>query len=340
MGSKYIIISGGSFIEYSNELYHHGIKGQKWGVRRYQNEDGTLTSAGKKRIAQRQPDDIVIKKGTQLNNLGSKETLKLRGNFKAGINRFGPGLGAMAGSITTAATGNPLLGLGAAGLGAVTTVVPIKRNDNEKKLFVYKESDSHDKDVYEGAFTKYIKYRDHTNQIFKQKFENIDDLVSPSAQRRAELFVETYRENPRLYSKLLNRTDSGAQNSQAKGVKYSPGLEAIIGKAIFDKNTSDIDLKRYGYGLFNMGNEWNDKMSVKANNKYYKKLKKSGYNALIDDNNYRIYNDAHEPLIVLDAKKHLRNIGSERLTPEYMYNAEQRLRTYMKNKYGKDSIAI
>jgi len=34
-----------------NRLYiaHHGIKGQKWGVRRFQNEDGTLTSAGKKR---------------------------------------------------------------------------------------------------------------------------------------------------------------------------------------------------------------------------------------------------------------------------------------------------
>lgn len=32
-----------------NELYHHGILGQKWGVRRYQNEDGSLTPAGKKR---------------------------------------------------------------------------------------------------------------------------------------------------------------------------------------------------------------------------------------------------------------------------------------------------
>ena len=32
-----------------NELYHHGIKGQKWGVRRFQNKDGSLTLAGKNR---------------------------------------------------------------------------------------------------------------------------------------------------------------------------------------------------------------------------------------------------------------------------------------------------
>lgn len=296
----------------------------KWGVRRYQNKDGSLTAAGRKRIYARQQDDIVIKKGTQLNSVGSKEKMRLRGNWTVGVSDI-PNYANVERKVI-------------AGYSAVA--YPKKRTDNEKKLFVYKEDDPHDKDVYEGAFTKYIKYRDQTNQIFKQKFENVDDIVSPSAQRRAEMFVEAYRNDPKLYSKILTRTDNYAQYRQSMGVNYSPGLKSFIGKTTYDKNTSDSDLKKYGYGLFNMGNEWTDRLTVKGNNKYYKILKKNGYNALIDDNNANIYNDAHSPLIILNAKKHLKNIGYEQLTQEYMNNAEKRLRDYMKKKYGSDRISI
>lgn len=50
MPNNYVLISSGYFVS-EDELYHYGIKGMKWGVRKYQNEDGSLTSAGKSRYA-------------------------------------------------------------------------------------------------------------------------------------------------------------------------------------------------------------------------------------------------------------------------------------------------
>ena len=90
--TNYVLTSEGSFLSES-ELYHHGIKGMKWGVRRYQNSDGSLTAAGRKRIekkdqkwAKRNTDKITAKakKASQkeLNAYGN-ELLKLPGAIKA-----------------------------------------------------------------------------------------------------------------------------------------------------------------------------------------------------------------------------------------------------------------
>lgn len=51
-------------------LYHHGVKGQQWGVRRYQNKDGSLTAEGKQRyspdvIAERQAEAKQLRKSKQ-----------------------------------------------------------------------------------------------------------------------------------------------------------------------------------------------------------------------------------------------------------------------------------
>lgn len=49
-----------------NKLYHHGVKGQKWGVRRYQNKDGSRTSLAKDRAtklnARKTADELKAKR--------------------------------------------------------------------------------------------------------------------------------------------------------------------------------------------------------------------------------------------------------------------------------------
>lgn len=50
-----------------NELYHYGVKGQKWGVRRYRNDDGTLTDAGKKRYDRDIRENNAKKKENRIN---------------------------------------------------------------------------------------------------------------------------------------------------------------------------------------------------------------------------------------------------------------------------------
>ena len=89
---NYILTSDGSFIS-DEELCHYGIKGMRWGLRRYQNPDGSLTPAGQKRLekadikwAKKKTDKITsqAKKASQkeLDSYG-KELLKLPNALKA-----------------------------------------------------------------------------------------------------------------------------------------------------------------------------------------------------------------------------------------------------------------
>ena len=52
-------------------LIHHGIKGQKWGIRRFQNKDGSLTPAGKKRVAKLESQYISLT-GKKINSKSEK----------------------------------------------------------------------------------------------------------------------------------------------------------------------------------------------------------------------------------------------------------------------------
>lgn len=90
-----------------DSIKHHGIKGQKWGVRRYQNEDGSLTVEGRERYGK------AIERSKEIERKVDEYTSKANNNLKENLIRGtkagavkGAAIGAASGLATTIAGGN------------------------------------------------------------------------------------------------------------------------------------------------------------------------------------------------------------------------------------------
>lgn len=67
MSNIYAILLNGRFVN-ANELRHHGVEGMKWGVHRYQNEDGSLTAEGRRKLRGYDNDDDNYNYSEQFRN--------------------------------------------------------------------------------------------------------------------------------------------------------------------------------------------------------------------------------------------------------------------------------
>lgn len=121
------------------ELYHHGIKGQRWGVRRYQNADGSLTDAGRKKYNSTNKY-LSARDYANYRAKSDKKVNKIRSALAVG------GTSSMVAAAVLMCMGNPIAGAaaGAGMLGAHAASTAIKVIHNKKvKDFKNSMSDVH-----------------------------------------------------------------------------------------------------------------------------------------------------------------------------------------------------
>lgn len=287
----------------SNELYHHGIKGMKWGVRRFQKKDGTLTAEGKKRYS---GEKIPEKKSTHRQNLEKKyrdQGMSKKDAEQVAAKRI------KAEKYVAAAAGVTLVACAAYMAYRGYAVDKTLKNDTNFQRIMqsrpgeafkinpgrtYVAYDKRDKIKYKGLLAETFRQRGMNVQDVSLKY--VKDVKVASRKRAEDTLVSLYRNDKefrRAFDSSMSELNSRFHNERLRNMAGQVKVRSAENKI------SDRFLRTKGYDVFNAGLVNNSPSGQAAANRFYDALKKQGVNAIedINDKRYSGYRSKH-PLIV------------------------------------------
>lgn len=277
-----------------DELYHHGIKGQRWGVRRFQNEDGSLTPAGEKRYGV-DGDDSPKQKKKSKHQLRVEENYKSQGytqeeaeyaaKKRIRTQRIIAASAAVAVAACAAFVAQKHIRDRVDGvINAGENLQRVEMQDTGGKLHdvFYLSKGKHDNARYKGLLG--MVRQQQTGEAYLMKLAADKDIKVASKDKAAKVFGELYKNDPDFRKSVetnVRRHFGGGNQVDVKDLS-----NRNIKKMYENFNAGLIDIRRGGSG---------------ADKKFYDKLKSAGYGAIqdINDMKYSGYK-AKNPLIVFD----------------------------------------
>ena len=259
----------------SEELYHHGIKGQKWGRRRFQEKDGSLTPAGKERYAD---DSDNNKKQIQNEKRDAKEnTIFTKRNIAIGATAAVAAL-AVIGYMryqknSNAIRSKPMEIIG----GKKIDVDKLSDVDNviKKGTKFQRISSRSFEDYTESGKTIYASFEKKDNRIYAE------DMVKNIQSWRSSGIIQDNDTNVYKHTMMMN-----------KDVKVASPKKVA---EAYKKTTGNTEIEHHKYMKFMTGlSDRNDE----TNNNFFNELRKMGYNAIVDENDAGHYTKS--PLILLN----------------------------------------
>lgn len=290
-----------------DELYHHGIKGMKWGVRRFQKKDGTLTAEGKKRYS---GEEIPDRKSTHRQNLEKKyqdQGMSKKDAEQVAAKRIkAEKYVAVAAGVTLAACAAYMAYRGYAVDKKLSGDTQFQRimSTRPGEAFqmrdgrVYVAYDKRDRARYKGLLGK--SFADRGLEVRNVSMKYTDGVKVASRKRAEDTFVNLYRNDTefrKAFDKSMVELSFGFNGKKTRDMAGQVVSRSSSGKI------SDHFLRTKGYDIFNVGLVNNSPSGRSSAEKFYEALRKQGISAIedVNDKKYSGYRSKH-PLIVFAGK--------------------------------------
>lgn len=175
--------------------------------------------------------------------------------------------------------------------------------NNGKWMYTYRADEKWDNAVYKGPFAQYLVMYRGAQFLKEHEYETVTDLKMPNKNERVAEFKSMLDDKKTSnmvkndldkYQKLLVQQQIGNPEEQKR-------------YAAFDSNNIKTaqDVKT-AYEIFNHAME---AVHMNVSTQEYAKRMAKKYDAMVDDNNQGVYNNAHDPIIIFRADKALKDIG-------------------------------
>lgn len=218
----------------NNELYHHGILGMHWGVRRYQNKDGTLTAKGKEKKKKSRKDKLkeaYMKKGFK----EEAAEKKAKGRIAVEVLLAASGAALIGGVVAAALIKRGRVQLDTKVFSGEMWQRVKREGNTELHDIFFATNDKRDFRKYRGLYGNQIKnYLMSGSNIFKMNFENKDEIKIAGHKTGKDVYKFLLKNNPNFKPSYKNYKDF---NTNAFLLSSSKDRDIFIN-----------ELKKRGYG--------------------------------------------------------------------------------------------